>query len=208
MRRLVALLAAALLAGGCLSTIDTRPVYQPAATMTDGDRVLVVGVERDPANRYLTDTLARELAFALSQRGRAAVELSAFAAALATAGRPLPEEVLHRLAAGSLDRDLGDRLRTEHGVRLMIVLQVELYEQVWGSSGKRTRVGLSARGRDLTDGEGTWRAFATPDVEDEPGRGFQLATEAALGALVRVISGEREPTPVPRLLLPALKVKW
>ncbi|OLB94031.1 MAG: hypothetical protein AUH30_18660 [Candidatus Rokubacteria bacterium 13_1_40CM_68_15] len=58
-----------------------------------------------------------------------------------------------------------------------------------GERGKRTRVGLTARGRTLDQGEETWRASTTPEVEDEPGQGFQIATEAALGPLVRRRAG-------------------
>jgi len=58
-----------------------------------------------------------------------------------------------------------------------------------GERGKRTRVGLTARGRTLDQGEETWRAYTTPEVEDEPGQSFQIATEAALGPLVRRRAG-------------------
>jgi hypothetical protein len=195
----------ALLSAGC-STVDTRSVYHPARSLGAGDRVLVVGVEHDTHNRPTVEALARQLAFAIAQRGRAAVDLAALADSLDVHERPLPAALLDRLARGALDTDIAVRLGDE-GVRLVIFLEVQIYEQVWAAGGKRTRVGLAARGRDLADNAPVWRAYATPEVHDEPGRGFQLGTEAAVTALARIINGDPEPSPVQKLLAPVLHAR-
>ena len=204
MRWPVVVLALAL--AGCAVT-DPRPVYHPSTSTEDGQRMLVVGVDRDLFNRPTVSNLARELAFALAQRGRSAVEGGNFLDAVEAAGRPMPQALRARLVQGVADPEIVEWLKTEK-VRTLIFLEVQIFEQVWSTGGKRTRVGLAARGRDLWNGEETWRAFTTPEVEDEPGRGFQLATESALGALARVINGDPEPMAVPRMALPMFKLKW
>lgn len=205
MRSATALLIAVALAG-CTFT-DPRPVYQPTTVATEGRPTLVVGVPRDEANAYTTNVLARELAFALAQRGRAALDLPTFLDQRALAGAPLPAGMVARLTHGVADTPTAAWLAAE-GVTLLVFLEVPIYEQVWGATGKRTRVGLAARGRNLEDGEGGWRAFATPEVEDEPGRGFELATSAALGALARMISGESEPLTLPAGVGDTLRGRW
>jgi hypothetical protein len=208
MRPALALLAAVTLLAGC-AVANPRPVYQTTTTATDGSPTLVVGVERDDANAYTARTLAHELAFGLSQRGRPAIDLPAFVHEAVHRGIVVPDAVTTGLRAGVADADTLAWLRAER-ISGLIVLDVAIYEQVWGSKGKRTRVGLTARGRRLTGDEETWRAYTTPDVEDEPGQGFQIATEAALGALVRVIVGEREPLalPTPQQVVPHLRLRW
>jgi len=207
---LVFLLAAllALMAAGCAVT-DPRPVYHTTTSATDGVRTVVVGIERDPDNVYVVRALAHELAFALGQRGRAAIGLDAFLHEAALRGALMPPPVLLRLVGGVADPEALAWLRAER-VSALIFLEVAVYEQVWGVKGKRTRVGLTARGRQLEGGEETWRAYTTPEVEDEPGQGFQIATEAALGALARVIMGEPEPAVLPRpsTLLPNMRLRW
>ncbi len=207
MRRLV-LLAALLAAAGCAVT-DPRPVYHTITSATDGMPTLVVGIEQDADNAYTVRTLAHELAFALAQRGRAALDLVAFAREAAFRGTPVPDAVLARLTAGVADEETLAWLRAGR-VGALVFLEVGIYEQVWGATGKRTRVGLTARGRQLDGAEATWRAYTTPEVEDEPGQGFQVATEAALAALVRVITGEPEPLalPDPRQVAPHLRWRW
>ena len=85
MRWCLAALAIAVLAG-CTVT-DPRPVYHPATATEDGRRMLVVGVERDLQNQPTVGGLARELAFAPSQRGRSAVEVGSFLDATEAASR-------------------------------------------------------------------------------------------------------------------------
>jgi len=200
-------LIAALLAAGCTFT-EPRPVYHATIATGVGPRTLVVGVDGEGANRHVAEGLARELAFALSQRGRIAIDLGPFRDSIAALGRPLPDAMRDRLLTGVLDPPLVTLLHGE-GVQTLIFVQVEIYDQVWGTGGKRTRVGLSARGHDFAHGEVTWRVYAAPDIDDEPGRGFQLATNAALGALVRAISREPEPVAVPTAIIPVLnKLKW
>jgi len=194
------------LAAGCTIT-DPRPVYHSGTSTQDGRTMLVVGVDREAVNRATVDGLARELAFALAQRGRSAVDVRTFLDATDAAGRPMPVPLRVRLQQGVADADVVGWLTAE-SVRTLVVLEVQIFDQVWAQGGKRTRVGLAARGRDLASGDSTWRAFTTPEVEDEPGRGFQLATEAAVSALARVINGEPEPSTVPRMILPVLKYKW
>jgi len=196
----------ALVLAGCAVT-DPRPVYHAATSTESGQRMLVVGVERDLLNSSTVSGLARELAFALAQRGRSAVEGTVFVESTDAAGRPMPPPMRARLTQGVADREVVEWLKAEN-VRTLIFLEVQIFEQVWSTGGKRTRVGLAARGRDLWNGEETWRAFTTPEVEDEPGRGFQLATESALGALARLINGEPEPLAVPRMALPFFKLRW
>jgi hypothetical protein len=203
MRRALAALLLAGLGAGCTMTAPHRPVYHPEAVRASGELTLVVAAEADPANLPGAERLARGLAFGLAQRGWSAVDLPAFAQALETAGRPLPEPLRLRLRAGVVDPPAAAWLRGER-VRYLVFLEVRVLEQVWTSNGKRSRAGLSARGRDLANGEQTWHAYATPEVEDEPGRGLTLAGEAALGALVRVISGEPEPLRIPKVTLPDL----
>lgn len=202
-----ALVSLLFVATGCGVT-DPRPVYHTSTVATEGAPVLVVGVEREPDNAPTVRALARELAFALGQRGRAALDLTTFVEQARHRGAPLPSTLVGRLAAGVVDPDTLVWLQAE-GVGSLILLDAALYEQVWGPRGKRTRVGLTARGRQLDGTEGTWRAYTTPEVEDEPGQGFQIATEAALAALVRVIVGEAEPA-LPRAgrLLPRLRPGW
>ncbi len=208
MSRTLALLGAALVVGGC-AVADPRPVYHTTTSATEGAPTLVVGVEREADNAYTVRVLAHELAFALAQRGRAAVDLPAFLHEAGYRGTVVPETLVARLTAGVADEDTLAWLRTER-VGALIFLDVAIYEQVWGAKGKRTRVGLTARGRQLAGGEETWRAYTTPEVEDEPGQGFQVATEAALAALVRVIAGEPEPPalPSPSRMAPHLRLRW
>lgn len=209
MRRVLAGLVLGTLAAvgaGCALT-DPQPVYHPAATRQTGERLLVVGLEREAANRPTVEALARELAFGLARRGRAAQDFATFAAGLELAGRPLPAALQERLQGGLVDGDVSGWLQAE-GIRTLILLEVPLYEQVWGVSSKRTRVGLSARGRDLANGEAAWHAYTTPEVEDEPGLGFQHATAAALGALARAIVGEPQPAAVPAPVAPLLRGMW
>lgn len=203
-RALAVILSLAL--AGCTFT-DPRPVYHTATVATDGRPTLVVGVPRDDANLYTATVLARELAFALAQRGRAAIDLPTFIEQRALANATLPAPMAARLARGVADAPTVAWLTAE-GVTLLVFLEVPIYEQVWGNTGKRTRVGLAARGRNLADGEGTWRAFSTPEVEDEPGRGFEIATAAALGALARMISGEAEPPTLPAAVGDGLRWRW
>jgi hypothetical protein len=200
-------LAAALFATGCTTT-EPRPVYRATTVTGAGPHTLVVGVDGEGANRHVVDGLARQLAFALSQRGRIATDLTPFCDAIAALGRPLPDVLRDRLLTGVLDPSLVTAMRGE-GVHTVIFVEVEIYDQVWGTGGKRTRVGLTARAHDFVHGESTWRVYAAPDADDEPGRGFQLATNAALGALVRAISREPEPAAVPTAIMPVLdKLKW
>jgi hypothetical protein len=196
---------AALLAAGC-STIDTRSAYHSATSAAAAERVLVVGVERGADNRPTVEGLARQLAFAIAQRGRVALDLTALADSLDAHDRPLPAALRERLERGALDTEALVRLR-EEGVRLAIFLEVQIYEQVWAPDGKRTRVALSARGRDLADGAPVWRAYAAPEVHDEPGRGFQLGNEAAVTALAHMINGDPEPSTVQKLLTPVLHAR-
>lgn len=205
-RAVLALLALAV--AGC-AVADPRPVYQTATSATDGMPTLVVGVERDADNGYVVRALAHELAFALAQRGRPAIDLVAFAQDAQLRGVTVPPAMLARLAGGLADADALAWLRAER-VSAVVFLEVAIYEQVWGVKGKRTRVGLTARGRKLDGAEETWRAFTTPEVEDEPGQGFQIATDTALSALIRVISGEAEPPllPSPTTLVPNLRLRW
>ena len=208
MNSAVRALAAGILAAGCaLPHSETRPVYHPATSVTNGERVLVVGVERDPANRYAIDLLARELALALARRGRSALDLTRLSRWSESLGRPLPPRLIGQLERGVADADSVGWLVAER-VRTLIFLEIEVYEQAWAADGKRTRVGLAARGRDLSDGESLWRAYATPEIEDEPGRGFELATESALAALARVISGEPEPIFPPALPRALNFLRW
>jgi hypothetical protein len=203
---LTALLSLAL--AGCAVT-DPRPVYRTTTSATEGARTLVVGVERDADNGYVVRALAHELAFALGQRGRAAVGLGAFQHDAALRGAVMPPVLLARLTGGVADPEVLAWLRVE-SISAVIFLEVGVYEQAWGAKGKRTRVGLTARGLKLDGAEETWRAFTTPEVEDEPGQGFQIATDAALSALARVIMGEPEPValPSPGSLLPSMRLRW
>ncbi len=203
-------LAALLVAvAGCAVT-DPRPVYHTTTAASEGAATLVVGVERDADNGYVVRALARDMAFALAQRGRAAIDLVTFVDEARHRGIGLPPLTVAKLTAGVADEDVLGWLRGER-LSAVILLEVGVFEQVWGVKGKRTRVGLTARGRVLGGGEETWRAFTTPEVEDEPGQGFQIASEAALGALVRVIMGEPE---LPATLseatrgLPSLRLRW
>jgi hypothetical protein len=202
--RLVALML--LLCAGCTIT-DARPVYHPVTSREDGRTLLVVGVDREFVNRPTVDRLARELAFALAQRGRGAVDGRTFLDATDAAGRPMPPPLRARLQQGIADADVVAWLTAET-VQTLVFLEIQIFDQVWSQGGKRTRVGLAARGRELSNGQAAWNAYTTPEVEDEPGRGFQLASEAAVNALARVINGEPEPTSVPRMILPAFKLKW
>ena len=204
--RAAGLVLALVLAAGCTIT-DPRPVYQPTTSTQDGRTMLVVGVDREIVNRATVDGLARELAFALAHRGRSAIDVRTFLDTTDAAGRPMPLPLRVRLQQGVADADIVAWLTAET-VRTLVFLEVQIFDQVWAQGGKRTRVGLAARGRDLGNGDATWRAFTTPEVEDEPGRGFQLATEAAVNSLARVINGEPEPSTVPRMILPVLKFKW
>jgi hypothetical protein len=208
MTRALALVALVALAAGC-AVANPRPVYQTTTTASEGAPTLVVGIERDGDNAYTVRTLAHELAFALAQRGRAAIDLAAYVREAPYRGIAVPEPLVERLLAGVADDETLAWLRAER-IGGLIFLDVAIYEQVWAPKGKRTRVGLTARGRQLTGGEETWRAYTTPDVEDEPGQGFQIASEAALGALVRVIVGEREPLalPTPHQVAPHLRLRW
>jgi hypothetical protein len=201
-------LALLVLFGGC-AVADPRPVYHTATSASTGSTMLVVGIERDSDNAYTTRALARELAFGLAQRGRGAIDLWTFLQQASLRGVAVPPSVVARLIGGVADADIEGWLRAER-VTTIVFLDVAIYEQVWGERGKRTRVGLSARGRTLDQGEETWRAYTTPEVEDEPGQGFQIATETALGALVRVIVGESEPAALPRPsnLIPNLRLRW
>jgi hypothetical protein len=198
MRQWGALAVVALLAAGCAAT-DARPAYY-AETSEGGPRVLVVGVGRQDVNLATVEEMAREFAFGLARRGRAAVDLSRWAADAQAAGRPLPGVLLDRLAGGTLDPEVAAGLRAE-AIAQVVFLEVRIYDQVWGVTGKRTRVGIEARGSDLADREKTWYAYAAPEVEDEPGRGFQLGSETAVAALLRVINGEPEPVSWPRWAL-------
>jgi hypothetical protein len=90
-------------------------------------------------------------------------------------------------------------------VRQVIFLDLQIYEHVWSVNGKRSRVGIAAHARDLAVGGTVWRASTTPDVEGDPGRGFQAATEAAIDTLARVITGEPVRPAVPSALVPALR---
>jgi hypothetical protein len=210
-----------LLTLGACATSEPRPAYRTAISVGEAPRVLVVGVERDQANRDTVNALARELAFALSQRGHPATDLAAFLEATDAVGRPVSEELRALLLRGVTDPALVTYLTTE-GLQRLIVLEIQIYEQVWSETGKRTRVGVLARGRELggRSGEAAWRVYTAPDTEDERGRGFQLATAATLGALARIIVGEPEPVAVPgtvgptidRALAPVIdtfnKLKW
>lgn len=204
-----ALVALLLAVTGCAVT-DPRPVYRTTTAASEGATTLVVGVERDPDNAYTVRTLAREMAFALAQRGRSAVDFATFVDEARHRGLILPPAVVGKLVAGVADEEALGWLRGER-LGALILLEVGVYDQVWSVHGKRTRVGLTARGRQLNGAEETWRAFTTPEVEDEPGQGFQIATEAALSALVRVIMGEPE---LPATLseasrgLPSLRLRW
>jgi hypothetical protein len=202
----LALALAALLAAGC-SAANPRPVYQTTTTASEGTSTLVVAVERDADNAYVVRALAHELAFGLAQRGRGAVDLPTFVQEARLRGIDVPVAVATRLGGGVADPDTLAWLAAER-VTLLVFLEVPVYEQVWAGNGKRTRVGLTARGQRIDGREETWRAFTTPEVEDEPGQGFQIATESALGALVRVISGEPEPAALPSSILPKLNVRW
>ncbi|PYN97165.1 MAG: hypothetical protein DMD91_18735 [Candidatus Rokuibacteriota bacterium] len=194
--------------GGC-AIADPRPVYQTSTSASAGTMMLVVGVERDLDNAYTVRTLARELAFSLAHRGRSAIDLGTFLQQASLRGIVVPPIVVARLTGGGADGDIEAWLRAER-ITTIVFLDVAISEQVWGERGKRTRVGLTARGRTLDQGDETWRAYTTPDVEDEPGQGFQIATETALGALARVIVGEPEPAALPRpsTLLPNLRLRW
>ena len=204
-------LAFALLAPGCALT-DPRPVIVAMAPAAARERTLVIGSDRDLANLPIVEELARRFAFGLAQRGRVVADLAAFVEATQAAGRVVPEPVRLRLQAGLVDPEGVAWLRAGE-VRHVIVLEVKLYDQVWapGGEGKRTRVGLIARGRDLVRDDPAWYAHSTPEVQDEPGQGFQIGTEAALAALVRVVSGEAEPLLIPKIsipYMPPLKVPW
>lgn len=202
---------AVLLLGGC-ALATPRPVYR-AGVVNGGQRILVVGVEPLVANRYSADVLAGQLAFALTQRGRNAVSLSTFAESEDAAGRPLPEDVRLKLQAGVVGPDTASWLQMVQ-VKGVIFLETQIYDQVWSSQGKRTRVAMMARGHDLFVGEDLWRAFVTPEVDDEAGRGFQIASEAAVAGLARAISGESEPfTGLPKIpdqeiKIPAVQIRW
>jgi len=202
------LLVVAVVASGCAVT-DPHPVYQTTTSASSGSTMLVVGIERDADNGYTARTLARELAFGLAQRGRSATDLWTFVQQARLRGTPVPPVVIACLTGGVAEADIEAWLRAER-IATIVFLDVAIYEQVWGERGKRTRVGLTARGRTLDQGEETWRAYTTPEVEDEPGQGFQIATESALGALVRVILGEPEPAALPRpsSVLPNLRLRW
>lgn len=208
--RAAAALLAVLVLGGCALT-NPRPVYR-AGLVNAGQQILVIGVE-PLANRYSADVLARQLAFALTLRGRNAVPLSAFIDAEDAAGRPLPEELRLKLQAGVVSPDTAAWLQAAQ-VKAVIFLETEIYDQIWGPQGKRTRVAMMARGHDLLVGEDLWRAFVTPEVDDEPGRGFQIATDAAVAGLARAISGEGEPfmrvpkIPDQEIKIPAVQVRW
>ena len=201
-------LALSVALAGCAIT-DPRPVYQTTTSASAGSTMLVIGLERDADNAYTARTLARELAFGLAQRGRSAVDLRTFLDQAGLRGVAVPPIVVARLTGGVVDADIEGWLRTER-IATIVFLEAAIYEQVWGERGKRTRVGLTARGRTLDQGEETWRAYTTPEVEDEPGQGFQVATEAALGALVRVIAGEPEPAALPRpsSLMQHFRLRW
>ncbi len=210
MRALAAVLAVVVL-GGCALT-NPRPVYR-AGLVNAGQRVLVVGVEPLVANRYSADVLARQLAFALTLRGRNAVPLSEFLDTEDAARRPVPDELRLKLLAGVVGPETAAWLQAVQ-VKAVIFLETEIYDQVWGMQGKRTRIAMKARGYDLLVGEDLWQAFVTPEVDDEPGRGFQIATDAAVAGLARAISGEGEPfTGVPKIpdqeiKIPAVQVRW
>ena len=197
--RSLLLAALALAATGCALTSDPRPVshVQPA-----GGRTLVVGVERDPANAQTVEDVSREFTFGLAQRGRPAVRLADLIDDT-PASRAAAEPMAGKLRSGLVDEETAAWLR-ELEVRQLIFVEVKVYEQVWAADGKRTRVGLTARGHDLAGEAPGWNAYATPEVVDEPGRSFQLGTEAAVDALVRVVSGEPQPTRLPRLSVPYL----
>jgi len=194
--------AVALLAAGC-AVADPRPVVSPAPP--DDQRTVVVPVERDPANWYQAQALAREFAFGLAQRRLPAMDLTQYVDWSEAVGRPLPAPLLARLAAGIADGEVSAWLRAER-VRRVVFLEIQLFDQVWAPASKRTRLLVSARGRDLADPQRSWDAQVSPEVEEEAGRGSQLATATAVHGLLRALHGEAQPLPIPRLDVPTLVI--
>ena len=211
MRLASLVVAAGLLAAAGCAPIAERTTIPPPPRPSSGPQTLVVGVDKDSGNVYPASTLARELAFALSQRGRATTDFQAFTVVTAGLGRPVPDVYRDRLLAGVLDAELAVYLQSE-GVQSLIMVEMPVVDQLWGSDGKRTRVAMSARGHDLAGRAPSWHASTAPEVGNEPGRGFQIAMEVGLGALVRAINREPEPALPPRLLAPLVPIietiKW
>src|SRR5262249_41071098 len=191
----------AALLSGCALTSSPHPASRVESPVMASERAVVVGLERDLANQQTVEDLSRAFAFGLTRRGRVTVPLSDLVEAAQTAGRPLPDAVQARLRGGLVDVDTASWLRAgrvPHG----IFPEVGLYDEIWEPDGKRTRVGLLARGRDLAQPGSAWIAHSTPEVVDEHGRGFQLGTEVALASLLRKINGESEPVRLPRISVP------
>ena len=205
MRMASLVVTAALVAAVGCAPVAERVKIPPPPRPTSGPQTLVVGVDQHSANRYPASVLARELAFALSQRGRTTTDLHAFAVTTAGLGRPLPDVYRDRLLTGVVDAELAAYLQSE-GVQSLIVVETPIVDQLWTEGGKRTRVAMSARGHDLAGREPSWHASTAPEVGNEPGRGFPIAMELGLGALVRAINREPEPVLPPRLLGPLAPV--
>ncbi len=177
-------LAAGIVAAGC-ATAQSRPSTPTIA------KALVVPRVVDPQNRAIAERAADLFATAMrsAQPVVSAAELAQSAAVEGTASWTLP--LLARIAEGGHPNaeEAAELVRT-FMVTELFVLDVTTYDQVWGKYAKFTRVGIAVRAVDLPTGR-TRYAHRDTEVEDDRGRAFENATEAAVWDIARAFGGGR-----------------
>jgi hypothetical protein len=194
------LLVAALL-GGCAG-VGSAP---------DGARRLPLGVVLvlprtvEASNRAVAVEAAARLVGALRHRGDVVGLADVLGRAQAAGLAPRVARLADQIEQGGWpDAGEASELLEPAGVTAVLAVQVTAYEQVWGGSGKSTRVRLEAHAFDLRTREVAWIARGSAAVEQERGRAFRLALEHAVADLAQAI----QPGSLPGPYHPVVRALW
>jgi hypothetical protein len=172
------------LAAGCgLTRVATRGdrVWLPAG------RALVVARTSDSENRATAEAAADLLVRELDRRDVVAVR-QVLAEATAAGAGVWAGRLLDRLHVGGWttaeeNMELFERVR----VVTIVAIDVTAYDQVWGRTGKFTRVSLNAEAFHTPLAKVVWKVRRDIEVESMRGRAFTYALESAVGELASAV---------------------
>lgn len=194
-------LLALLILGGCVAVPGSRPggAFGPLPA----GRALVVARVDAEANRPIVEAAEDLTVRALRGVGDVVGAQSVLAAAGAEGLGPVAAGALAQLRQGAwpLGPEVVDAL-DRLDVWTVIVVEVPVWEQVWGRYSKFTRVGVELHAFHLPARQPLWRTRGQVEVESKRGRAFQFALEEAVR---EAVAGLR---PEPALSLGGLWRAW
>src|SRR5262249_47216639 len=136
---------------------------------------------------------AAAMARALRGRSDAVLAAELVRAAASPAAANELAAIVERLERGAESSGFGGAPPARLGGGPLLAVVVPTYEHVWGRYSKFTRVSVAVRIGRLGETPGP-RLVRGVEIEDQPGRAFQSALEAAIDEVLAALDGRHRPS--------------